>query len=150
MSMRNKSESLDFPATPEWHVSLAQTSAVTVASDLWLVGENELSLDMCRDAPCISSLWLLKQSQGWTSSSDKANTSLKQHFEPECFGISWQTRAFPGITNVLCICFSLLKESRTGLCSLAALQNGLSWVLLLFHLFHLPSDLSDLIESLSH
>lgn len=56
----------------------------------------------------------------------------------QSFGISWQARAFPGTTEVLSICVSLLKESRSGLCALAVLQNGLSWVLCSFTCFIFP------------
>lgn len=47
MSIRSKLESLELSCHFRMaYVSLAQTSAVTVASYLWLVGEDRLSLEM--------------------------------------------------------------------------------------------------------
>lgn len=47
MSIRSKLESLELSCHSRMaYVSLAQTSAVTVASYLWLVGEDRLSLEM--------------------------------------------------------------------------------------------------------
>lgn len=150
MSIRSKSESLGLSCHSRMaHVSLAQTSAVTVPSYLWLVGENSSLQRWCWDAPCVSSHWLLEQPQGWASFPDKANTLLKQHLEPKCFAVPWQTWAFPGTTEVLCNCYSLLKERRSGLCSLQSAK----WIILgslFFHVFHLPSDPSDLMEPVSH
>lgn len=127
MSIRSELESLELSCHSRMaHVSLAQTFAVTVASYLWLLGESRLSLEM-----------LLRCSTHQLPLIAEAVTGLNFIFKHLVGTALWAQMLwhlladFKNSQEALrssAFVFSLLKESRSGLCSLAALQNGLSWV----------------------